>query len=86
MVADTPGFAAFDTQYPELLDPRSLAELFREFRPYLGECAFVDCAHVKEKGCRLLEALREGRISSSRHESYVRLYEQAKEHHIWEDK
>lgn len=86
MVADTPGFAAFDTQYPELLDPRSLAELFREFRPYLGECAFVDCAHVKEKGCRLLEALREGRISSSRHESYVRLYEQAKEHHTWEDK
>ncbi len=86
MVADTPGFAAFDTQYSELLDPHGLAKLFREFRPYLGECTFVDCAHVKEKGCCILEALREGRIASSRHKSYVRLYEQAKEHHTWEDK
>ncbi len=86
LIADTPGFAAFDTQYPELLDARGLAALFREFRPYLDECAFVDCAHVREKGCQILEALRSGEIAASRHSSYVRLYEQAKEHREWMDR
>lgn len=86
LVADTPGFAAFDLQTPELMDRLTLAENFREFRPYLEDCAFVDCVHVKEKGCSLLAALREGKIAQSRHESYVRLYEQAKEYRPWENK
>lgn len=86
LVADTPGFAAFELQTPELLDRRTLAEYFREFRPYLEDCAFVDCAHVKEKGCSLLAALKEGKIAVSRHESYARLYEQAKEYRPWENK
>ena len=86
LVADTPGFAAFDLQTPELMDRFTLAEQFREFRPYLEDCAFVDCAHVKEKGCSLLAALKEGKIAQSRHESYVRLYDQAKEYRPWENK
>lgn len=86
LVADTPGFAAFDLRTPELMDRFTLAEQFREFRPYLEDCAFVDCAHVKEKGCSLLAALKEGKIAQSRHESYVRLYEQAKEYRPWENK
>lgn len=86
LVADTPGFASFDVQTPELLDKRGLANSFREFRPYLDDCAFVDCAHIKEKGCSLLEALKAGKIAQSRHDSYVRLYEQAKEYHPWETK
>lgn len=82
-IADTPGFSAFDA---DKMEPRPLAELetsFREFAPYLGECRFVGCAHVKEKGCAVLEALREGQIPKSRHDSYVRLYEQAKERKVW---
>lgn len=86
LVADTPGFAAFELQTPELMDRTMLAQYFREFRPYLDDCAFVDCAHVKEKGCGLLRALEEGKIDRSRHESYVRLYEQAKEYRPWENK
>ena len=86
LVADTPGFAAFEEQTPELLEREKLALAFREFRPYLEGCAFVDCAHVKEKGCALLSALQEGKIAQSRHDSYVRLYQQAKEYHPWENK
>lgn len=84
LIADTPGFSAFDTDRGEHLEKDALAETFREFRPYLGQCRFVGCAHVKEKGCAVLAAKKEGKISQSRHKSYVRLYEQAKEYKPWE--
>lgn len=84
IIADTPGFSSFDTDTPELLDKETLATAFREFRPYLGECRFVGCAHVKEKGCAVLKAKKAGAILKSRHDSYVRLYQAAKEHKEWE--
>ena len=83
LVADTPGFSAFDAEGSELGEPGTLAGTFREFRPYLDGCFFQDCAHVKEKGCSLLEALAQGRISPSRHQSYVRLYELSKARKPW---
>lgn len=85
LIADTPGFSAFDQEKGgEALDKGTLAETFREFRPYLGQCQFVGCAHVKEKGCAVLAAVEEGKISPSRHRSYVRLYTLAKEKKPWE--
>ena len=87
LIADTPGFAAFDEQLSDRRDPAELARDFPDFRPYLDGCAFVDCAHVKEKGCSLLRAKQEGKIAESRHASYVRLYQQAKEQYRpWENK
>ena len=83
LVADTPGFSAFDAEGSELGEPGTLAGTFREFRPYLDGCFFQDCAHVKEKGCSLLEALAQGKISPSRHRSYVRLYELSKARKPW---
>lgn len=84
LVADTPGFASFEET--ELLSPEELPHTFREFAPYLDQCRFVGCAHVKEKGCGVLEALAEGKIAPSRHKSYVRLYEQARAIPEWKRK
>lgn len=84
IVADTPGFSSFDTEEMELVRQEDLERTFREFRPYLGQCRFVGCAHVKERGCAVLEALERGEIQPSRYESYVRLYEQVKEIKAWE--
>lgn len=86
LVADTPGFASFDTEVPELLNKEELALAFREFHPYLGQCRFVGCSHTKEKGCAVLDALQEGKIAASRYRSYVRLYEAAKAYKQWEHK
>lgn len=83
-VADTPGFSSFDVERMELIRKEALAHTFQEFRPYLEKCRFVGCSHTKEKGCAVLEALSEGKISSSRHQSYLRLYEQAKEIKDWD--
>ena len=84
LVADTPGFSAFDVEQMEAIPKEELAAAFREFGPYLELCRFQGCAHVKERGCALREAVAEGKISPSRHRSYVRLYEQAKEIPEWE--
>ena len=83
VVADTPGFSSFEEEDGVGCAPEELQYAFREFAPYLDRCRFVGCAHVKEKDCAVLEALVAGEISPTRHASYVRLYEQAKEVPEW---
>ena len=85
-VADTPGFSSFETEELNLELKRRLPETFLEFRPYLDDCRFVGCSHTKEKGCALLEALRAGKVGKSRHESYLRLYEELKPLQEWQQK
>ena len=48
------------------------------FAPFLGKCQFHDCAHLKEPGCGVLQALELGELEPTRHESYSKLYESAK--------
>ena len=85
-MADTPGFSSFDTDQTEIRKKDMLAHTFREFRPYLEQCRFVGCSHVKEKGCAVRDAVKQGAIPASRHASYVRLYDQAKVYKEWEIK
>ena len=84
LVADTPGFSSFDVDQMELMRKELLRRCFPEFAPYLDECQFMDCAHVKEKGCAVLKALKDGKIQPTRYQSYVRLYEQAKAIPDWQ--
>ncbi len=83
-IADTPGFSTFETEQYAVIKKEELAGCFPEFAPYAGECRFADCAHVCEKGCAVLEALSEGKIEKSRHNSYVVMYEEAKQRKEWE--
>ena len=83
-VIETPGFSSFDAQFLEWELKQHLPETFPEFAPYLGGCRFVECQHVKEKGCAVLQAVKEGKIPESRHRSYVRLYEELKPLKEWE--
>ena len=82
-VVDSPGFSSFETDELNLELKKHLPETFREFTPYLDGCQFVGCSHTKEKGCAVLEALHEGKIGQSRHDSYVRLYEELKPLQDW---
>ena len=73
-VADTPGFASFEVDMVDPISCENLQYAFREFRPYIGQCRFRDCAHLKEPGCAVLAAVAAGKIAPERHESYARLY------------
>jgi len=82
IVADTPGFSAFDTE--QLVVKEELQHLFPDFTPFTGRCRFPDCAHIKEPGCNVLDAVNEGKIQKVRWLSYVKLYEQAAAYKNWE--
>lgn len=84
--ADTPGFASFDVEMIKPIAKEELQHDFTDFAPYIGTCRFNDCAHLKEPGCAVLEAMKKGEISQSRHRSYVRLYELSAQHKPWESK
>ena len=83
-VADTPGFSSFDTDQMEVVLKENLQYAFPDFAPYLGKCRFHDCAHLKEPGCAVTDALLQGLIEPTRYDSYVKLYEKAKEIKLWE--
>ena len=84
-VVDSPGFSSFETEELNLELKHHLPETFREFQPYLDSCRFVGCSHTKEKGCAVLEAVKRGEIQKSRHNSYLRLYEELKPLKDWQE-
>ena len=83
-VADTPGFSTMDLERYQLWDKQQLMYCFPEFEDYLTECKFSSCMHICEKGCAVLEAVNEGIIPKSRHESYVEMYNEVKDIKPWE--
>ena len=68
----------------QVIRKEQLADCFREFAPFAGQCRFSGCSHTKEAGCAVLEAVRQGQIAPSRHQSYLSLYEQAKAIKDWQ--
>ena len=85
-IADTPGFASFDLEMMEPIPKEELQYAFPEFREKIGLCRFQDCAHLKEPGCAVLEAVENGEIHPSRHAGYARLYELSRQYKDWEKK
>lgn len=85
-IADTPGFASFEIEMMQSISKEELMYDFREFKEYIGKCRFNDCAHLKEPGCAVTEALMAARIMPSRYESYKRLYELSAQNKSWETK
>ena len=83
-VADTPGFSTVDVERYELIRKEELPQCFPEFEPYLNQCKFTSCAHICEKGCAVLKAVEEGKISKSRHGSYCAMYQEVKDVKEWE--
>lgn len=69
-VADTPGLREVGLWG---IDAVHVDQCFPEFKPYLGECRFQDCAHATEPACRVREAVTAGEISVERHASYLKL-------------
>lgn len=83
-IADTPGFSSFDFERSEFIPKDELQHCFSEFSPYIGHCRFDDCAHIKEPGCAVNEAVKNGIVSPVRLESYQRLYEISSQVKDWE--
>ena len=73
---DTPGFSSM---YIEDLEPNELKDYFPEFSEYEEECRFLGCIHVGEKVCGVKTAVADGKISRSRYDNYLLLYQELKD-------
>lgn len=75
-IADTPGFANFDITE---IESKSLDSYFIEFRPYIKNCEFIGCTHIKENNCGIKNALEEGKILQTRYNNFCKIYNKLKE-------
>lgn len=83
-LVDTPGFSSLELEQVEPIYKEELPFCFREFEQYEGTCRFTGCAHYKEPGCGVRQAVENGTISRSRYDSYVTMYEAVKDIKEWE--
>jgi ribosome biogenesis GTPase / thiamine phosphate phosphatase len=67
-IADTPGFGNLDI---DEIQPENLRFCFREFLPYMENCKFTSCLHLKEPGCAVKAKVSSGTISQQRYDHYV---------------
>lgn len=81
-IADTPGFSTFDVYE---ISYRELDKYFIEFRNAIDRCRYIGCSHIKEEECGIKSQLNKGKISKTRYENYVKIYNELKEkeEHKW---
>ena len=78
MLADTPGFNAFEL---DDFSPENIIDNYPEFKAFSQNCKYNNCNHISEKleDCAVKRALSEGKISKSRYERFVQLFNAAVE-------
>lgn len=82
-IADTPGFSMLDFERFDFFTKDELPMTMREFEPLIGCCRYTKCTHIKEDGCAIVEAVGDGKIAKSRHESFVSMFNVLKEKKAW---
>lgn len=75
-IMDTPGFSSL---YLEGMEKEELKNFFPEFAEYEPFCRFGGCMHIHEPDCGVKQALKDGRFSQDRYDSYLELYGELKE-------
>ncbi len=81
-IIDTPGIRRFVLDDIEADD---LAMYFREFEPFVGKCKFgLNCKHITEPQCAVLQAVKDGDITEERYDSWKRISNEIKTG-AWED-
>lgn len=83
IVGDTPGFSSLELN----LTKRDASIFFPGFKQYLGKCFYNNCLHLKEKECKIKEAVEKNIILKESYDNYVRLLEELQEgERIWKEK
>ncbi len=81
-IIDTPGIRRFVLDDIEADD---LAMYFREFEPFVGKCKFgLNCKHITEPQCAVLQAVKDGAITEERYDSWKRISNEIRTG-AWED-
>ena len=85
LVADTPGFASLEMERAAAHSERKPAVCVSRGGALLRRMSiYRRVLHTVEKGCAVRAALEAGEIDKTRYESYVTLYNEAKEVKEWQ--
>lgn len=71
LIADTPGFSSFDFNDIEIED---LIYHMKLLQPYINKCKFVNCKHINEKNCAVIEAVKNKIIPQFMYDDYQKMY------------
>ena len=82
-VVDTPGFSSIENNYNDYAFKEALAESFTDFGDLIYNCKFSSCTHTTENGCKVLEAVENGEIEKTRHNSYIEIFNELKDLKPW---
>jgi ribosome biogenesis GTPase len=74
-VVDTPGIREFGLSG---LHRSELVRFYPEMAAIAG-CRYADCSHIHEPACAVRLAVREGRLSAVRYESYCKIRKSLRE-------
>jgi ribosome biogenesis GTPase len=75
-VIDTPGMREF--QLSSAGDVDGVASVFEDIEALAARCRFADCAHQKEPGCAVREAVESGQLDAGRLASYEKLLKEVR--------
>lgn len=67
VIIDTPGMRELQIWSSE----NELDEMFEDVIELEGMCKFRDCSHIKEPGCAITSALKDGTLDKERYENYL---------------
>jgi len=79
-IADTPGFSTYEIKNIEYTE---LDKYYLEFLPYISNCEFRGCSHIKERKCGVKQAVEDKKINAGRYERYCNFYKKIKEEKKW---
>ncbi len=82
-LADTPGFSMLDFTRFNFFPYGELASSFREFGDCIGKCRYTKCTHLCEDGCEVIKRLNNGEIKQSRHDSYMKIFDEQRRVPEW---
>ena len=76
LIADTPGFSSYEDFS---MTPIELAACFPEMLSLSPQCRFRGCLHMREPGCAVKSAVKNGRIMTTRYDNYVQFQQLIRE-------
>ncbi|MFZ1290893.1 MAG: ribosome small subunit-dependent GTPase A [Melioribacteraceae bacterium] len=69
MIIDTPGMR----ELGNISLSHGIEKTFDEINSLIEKCKFSDCTHTVEKGCAILDALKNNQISEKRYNNFIKL-------------
>ena len=69
MIIDTPGMR----ELGNISVDTGIDETFSEISELSQNCKFSNCSHINEKGCAILIAIEEGKLSEQRYKNYIKM-------------